>query len=145
MSVDDESRPQDANGSGPGIPGLANLGALFGLLGLPNPLAPVLSTMEQMRRGFDDLLTMIETLQQTLEQLNTTAARVNRMLDDVEVPMRAMGEVVRRMGPLTQMAESASTLLNLKAFIPGVGASEPPAKKAATKRRGRTDPSSGRS
>jgi hypothetical protein len=143
MSVDD-SRPQESNGSGQGIPGLANLGALFGLLGLPNPLAPVITTMDQMRRGFDDLLTMIETLQKTLEQLNTTAERVNRMLDDVEMPMRAMGEVVRRMGPLTQMAESATSLLNLKAFIPGAGSNEPAAaKKASTKRSGRTNPPSG--
>ena len=135
MSVDHDPPPQDPSASASGIPGLANLGALFGLLGLPNPLSPVLTAMEQMRRGFDDLLTMIETLQKTLEQLNTTAERVNRMLDDVEMPMRAMGDVVRRMGPLTQMAESATSLLNLKAFIPGAGGNHAgPAKKASAKR-----------
>lgn len=123
------------SGAGPGF-GLPNVGALLAMLGLPNPVAPVVQTMEQMRRGFDDLLSMIETLQQTLEQLNTTAARVNRMLDDVEVPMRTMGEVMRRMAPLTQVAETASGLLNLKSFLPGSSnssesaAKKPPAKKA---------------
>lgn len=94
--------------------GLPQLGALFSMLGLPNPIAPVVHTMEQMRRGFDDLLTMVETLQKTLEQLNATAERVNRMLDDVELPMRTMGEMMRRMGPLTQMAETATNLLSPK-------------------------------
>lgn len=94
--------------------GLPQLGALFSMLGLPNPIAPVVHTMEQMRRGFDDLLTMVETLQKTLVQLNATAERVNRMLDDVELPMRTMGEMMRRMGPLTQMAETATNLLSPK-------------------------------
>lgn len=97
------------------------MGALLGLLGLPNPLAPVLGTVEQMRRGFDDLLTMIETFQKTLEQLNATAERVNRMLDDVEMPMRAMGEMSRRVAPLTQVAEAASGLLNFTSFLPSSG------------------------
>lgn len=121
-------------GAGPGF-GLPNVGALLAMLGLPNPVAPVMQTMEQMRRGFDDLLSMIETLQQTLEQLNTTAARVNRMLDDVELPMRTMGDMMRRMAPLTQVAETASGLLNLRSFLPGsASSSEPATKKAPAKK-----------
>jgi len=118
------------SGTGPSL-GLPNVGALLAMLGLPNPLAPVVQTMEQMRRGFDDLLTMIETLQKTLEQLNTTAERVNRMLDDVEVPMRTMGDMMRRMGPLTQVAETATGLLNLKSFLPGSSTPAAPATKKA--------------
>lgn len=118
------------SGTGPSL-GLPNVGALLAMLGLPNPLAPVVQTMEQMRRGFDDLLTMIETLQKTLEQLNTTAERVNRMLDDVEVPMRTMGDMMRRMGPLTQVAETATGLLNLKSFLPGSSTTPAPAAKKA--------------
>jgi len=131
MSNDSGDRPSTSSGEPPGLPGL---GALLGMLGLPNPLAPAMHAMDQMRRGFDDLLTMIETLQVTLEQLNTTAARVNRMLDDVEMPMRAMGDMMRRLGPLTQMAETASGLLNIKSFLPGGGSGDAaPAKKAARK------------
>ena len=129
-----------ATGGSASSSGLPNLGALFGLLGLPNPLGPVVHTMDQMRRGFDDLLTMIETLQKTLEQLNATAERVNRLLDDVELPMRAMGDMMRRMGPLTQMAETATGLLNLKSFLPGGGTSDPaPAKKPARKAPSKTN------
>jgi methyl-accepting chemotaxis protein len=134
MSNDQGFGEAASGGAGPSL-GLPNLGALLAMLGLPNPVAPVVHTMEQMRRGFDDLLTMIETLQKTLEQLNTTAERVNRMLDDVEVPMRTMGDMMRRMGPLTQVAETATGLLNFKSFLPGSSNSaEPAAKKAPAKK-----------
>lgn len=143
MSNDSGDRASASSGELPGLPGL---GALLGMLGLPNPLAPAMHAMDQMRRGFDDLLTMIETLQVTLEQLNTTAARVNRMLDDVEMPMRAMGDMMRRLGPLTQMAETASGLFNIKSFLPGGGTGDTaPAKKAARKPAPKSAPKSARS
>jgi hypothetical protein len=111
MTGDTDNPEMDAAGSsGPNL-GLGQLTSLLSMLGLPNPLTPVIHTMDQMRRGFDDLLTMIETLNTTLAQLNATAERVNRMLDDVEVPMRTMGDLMRRMSPLTQLADTATGLL----------------------------------
>lgn len=106
----DTDQAAAAGSAGPNL-GLGQLTSLLSMLGLPNPLSPVIHTMDQMRRGFDDLLTMIETLNTTLAQLNATAERVNRMLDDVEMPMRTMGDMMRRMSPLTQLADTATGLL----------------------------------
>lgn len=122
---DGQEPTASAGPSGTGI-GLGQLTSLLSMLGLPNPLTPAIQTMDQMRRGFDDLLTMIETLNTTLAQLNATAERVNRMLDDVEVPMRTMGEVMRRMSPLTQLADTATGLLTPRPKA----ASAPRAKKS---------------
>ena len=68
--------------------GTPNIGDLFGALG-GNPLNTIGKTVEQMKRGASDLVAAAELMRSTLENLNSVATRMNRMLDDIEEPVRA--------------------------------------------------------
>ncbi|HEY5876144.1 MAG TPA: hypothetical protein VIT64_12625, partial [Ilumatobacteraceae bacterium] len=68
--------------------GTPNIGDLFGALG-GNPLNTISKTVEQMKRGAGDLVAAAELMRSTLENLNSVATRMNRMLDDIEEPVRA--------------------------------------------------------
>lgn len=139
------------------------------------PIASGVRSFEQLRRGVEELFRTIENLNSTMENLNEAAARVNRLMGDIEEPIRAMipqltrtvrtaddvlnvvsgpakkvapnlerisetltspaftslptqlgefmtvmGDVSKRLGPLTQFAESAGGLFGLR--FPGMGA-----------------------
>jgi ABC-type transporter Mla subunit MlaD len=143
---------------------------------LAAPLAGGLRSYEQFRRGIDELFRTIENLNTTMENLNESAARVNRLMADIEEPIRAMipqltrtirtadevvttfgspamraapnisrvvetlsspafvtlpnrieefsnviSETSRRLGPLTQLLDSAGGLFGIK--IPGMPSS----------------------
>lgn len=178
---------------------------MFALLGLPNPLSGLMRTAEQFRRGVDEMLTTMARFNDTLDQLNGVARRVNGFLDEIEEPMKAampqvtrtvkaadaitqqlsapierltpslvrlaevlgnpsigrlpgdlvsvvdsLGELTRRLQPLTQMAETAGSMFGLRSlggFLPrgserggsGGSTSPPPptpapAKKAPAKK-----------
>lgn len=174
---------------------------LLSLVGLPNPFAGVGRTVDQLRRGVDEMITTIERFNDTLDQLNGVARRVNGFLDDIEEPMRvampqvtrtvraadtitqqlsapierlvpglsrlaevlanpsftrlpseissvadSLGDLVRRLQPLTQVAETAGSMFGLRSLgnlIPRPPATTPPpapapkkttAKKTATKK-----------
>lgn len=130
------------------------LGDLFALVGLPNPVTGVVATFEQMRRASDDFLVAVETFTRTMENVNATAERLNRLLDDVEGPIRAvapamsrladtlgsptmtalptdlsevvklLGDLARRLAPLAQVAESAGSVFGLRSLLPGVSRHE---------------------
>ena len=68
--------------------GTPNIGDLFGALG-GNPLNTISKTVEQIERGASDLVAAAELMRSTLENLNSVATRMNRMLDDIEEPVRA--------------------------------------------------------
>jgi ABC-type transporter Mla subunit MlaD len=73
-----------------------NLGDLFAVFGTSNPLAGVSRSIEQFRRGVGELVATVETMRTTVDNLNEITARVNRLLDDVEEPVRAaMPQVTR--------------------------------------------------
>jgi hypothetical protein len=57
---------------------------------LAAPIASGIRTAEQFRRGIDELLRSVENLNRTMENLNETATRVNRLIGDIEEPVRAM-------------------------------------------------------
>lgn len=157
---------------------------------LAAPIAGGLRSVEQFQRGIGELFRAVENLNRTLENLNETATRVNRLVGDIEEPIRAMlpqvtrtiqaadeitrvmqgpvrvaapniekivetlsspgfstlpnqlgefmesiGEVSKRLAPLTQFAENAGGLFG--GFkLPGVGGApkptpQPPATPAA--------------
>lgn len=98
--------------------GLAQLGELLRLIGVLNPVTPVVNGLDQMRRGAEALITTLETLQQTLVQLNATAERMNRLLDDVETPLRVTSEAMRQMTPLLQAAGPLNPLNALRNLFP---------------------------
>lgn len=57
---------------------------------LAAPLASGIRTIDQMRRGVDELFRTIDNLNTTLENLNESAMRVNRLMAEIEEPIRAM-------------------------------------------------------
>lgn len=57
---------------------------------LAAPIAGGLRTVEQMRRGIDELFSAIENLNRTLTNLNATTERINALLAEFEEPVRAM-------------------------------------------------------
>ena len=151
---------------------------------LAAPIAGGLRSVEQFQRGISELFRAVENLNRTLENLNETATRVNRLVGDIEEPIRAMmpqvtrtiqaadeitkmlqgpvrvaapniekivetlsspgfstlpdqpgqfmesiGEVSKRLAPLTQFAENAGGLFG--GFkLPGMGGSPKPAPAA---------------
>lgn len=127
------------------------LGDVINLLAAP--VATGLRTIEQYKRGIDEMFRAIDNLNRTMENLNETAERVNRLLNDVEEPIRAMavvpqrveelvgimGEMSRRLSPLTSFAESATGMLGLwpggRDTGPKDTSTEPTTKAAPTKKK----------
>jgi hypothetical protein len=72
------------------------LGDLLGLFGGANPFASIGKTIDQFKRGVNDFLAGVETFNATMESLNGVTVRVNRLLDEVEEPVRALMPQVTR-------------------------------------------------
>jgi ABC-type transporter Mla subunit MlaD len=54
------------------------------------PIAAVIKSFDQLRRGADELMKGLENFNRTMSNLNDTAERVNSLLADVEEPVRAI-------------------------------------------------------
>ena len=63
---------------------------------LAAPIAGGLRSVEQFQRGISELFRAVENLTRTLENLNETATRVNRLVGDIEEPIRSMMPQVTR-------------------------------------------------
>ncbi len=73
---------------------------------LAAPIAGGIRAVEQIRRGADELLRTIENLNRTMENLNETATRVNRLVGDIEEPIRAMiPQITRSVQAADEMAK----------------------------------------
>jgi ABC-type transporter Mla subunit MlaD len=83
------------------------------------PIAAVVRSFDQLRKGADELMRGLENFNTTMTNLNETAERVNRMLNDLEEPVRAMLPQIRR---TVDAAESVSTRLSgpVDDVIPGL-------------------------
>jgi hypothetical protein len=86
----------------PAPPGLSDLLSLFGS---NNPLAAMSRSAEQFRTAVTSFVEVVQSFRQTMDNLNAVALRMNRMLDDIEEPMRAV------MPQITKSAEMASRML----------------------------------
>src|SRR5918993_242929 len=83
------------------------------------PIAAVIRSFDQLRRGADELMRGFENFNATMENLNETAARVNRLLNDFEEPIRAMlPQVTRTVKLADEMATRLSTPID--EVIPGL-------------------------
>jgi ABC-type transporter Mla subunit MlaD len=60
------------------------------------PIAAVIRSFDQMRRGTDELIKGMENFNRTMQSLNATAERVNAMLNEFEEPVRAILPQVTR-------------------------------------------------
>src|SRR6187402_2105452 len=83
------------------------------------PIAAVIRSFDQLRRGADELMRGFENFNATMENLNETAARVNRLLNDFEEPIRAMlPQVTRTVKLADDMAARLS--MPIDQVIPGL-------------------------
>jgi ABC-type transporter Mla subunit MlaD len=83
------------------------------------PIASVIRSFDQLRRGADELMKGFENFNATMTNLNETAQRVNRLLNDVEEPVRAMIPQITR---TVKLADEVSKRLAapLENVIPGL-------------------------
>ncbi len=86
---------------------------------LAAPLAGGLRTVEQVKRGSDELMKSIENLNRTMENLNEAATRINNLLGDIEGPIRAMMPQITRS---VKAADEMSRLLEapVRAVAPNI-------------------------
>jgi len=54
------------------------------------PIAAVIKSFDQLRRGADELMKGLENFNRTMSNLNDTAERVNSLLADIEEPVRSI-------------------------------------------------------
>ncbi|MDQ3176988.1 MAG: hypothetical protein M3Q72_05490 [Actinomycetota bacterium] len=101
------------------------------------PIAAGIRSIEQLRRGVDEFLRGVENFNATMENLNETAARINRLLGDIEEPVRAampqISRTVRTADDISQrmanfpvdVAEFMRSMMELsKRLAPLVGLAE---------------------
>ena len=128
-------------GTNPG-PSSNNLDELIALLLSINPVHLATKAIDeggkalnQSRRVVELLISTLENTSVTMNNLNQAATRVNRLLDDVEEPLRAvmplvgtslgamaqMGDIAKnladltkRLGPLTTLAENAGSMFGIR-------------------------------
>lgn len=86
----------------PTPPGLGDLLTLFGS---NNPLTAMSKSVDQFRTGVNAFIEAVQTFRQTMDNLNAITVRVNRLLDDVEEPMRVV------LPQITTSAETASRMI----------------------------------
>ena len=114
---------------------LAALEALAGLLSSVDLASLASTSLSTTKKALDGLITTAENFASTIDNLNRTTTRINSLLDEVEEPLRrlmpqiavgmnslvtlgdavsALGDLSRRLGPLTQLAENAGGLFGLR-------------------------------
>lgn len=126
---------------------LGSILGMLGNLGQANPLSAISTSVGQFQKGVTQFLDSVSNFNATLEELNGVARRLNSMLDTLEAPVQAfvpqvtrtiktadslvgvLEEIARRLGPLTQVAESAGSLFGFRPrqFFGGGAADEPSA------------------
>lgn len=113
---------------------------LLALVGMMDPIDMASRAVDASRRTTEALITVLENFASTVDNMNRTTTRINALLDDIEEPMRRvmpqvgnalnamamMGEVAtqlgdlsKRLGPLTTLAENAGGLFGFRPGKPG--------------------------
>ena len=106
---------------------------LFTFLGSLNPLTNGAKALEQTKRTIDVLIASLELFVQSMDNVNQVATRVNRLLDDVEEPLRKlMPQVATALGAAAKLGDVANALTDLSkrlspfaAFLPQSGGNKP--------------------
>ncbi|MEY2775316.1 MAG: hypothetical protein RL218_541 [Actinomycetota bacterium] len=113
--------PTDASvGSGSPLDGVNEL---IKSLGLDNPLATGAKAVDQARRSVDALIASMELFVQSMDNINQVAARVNRLLDDIEGPLRqTIPHVSGALSALQRLSEATSALNDLARRLGPLGA-----------------------
>lgn len=114
-------------------PSVAPLDELLALLGSLNPLTNGVKAIEQGKRTIDALIASLEMFVQSMDNVNQVATRVNRLLDDVEEPLRKlMPQMATALGAAAKLGDVVSALNDLSkrlspfsAFLPQSGGTKP--------------------
>ena len=92
-------------------------------LGLDNPLATGAKAVDQARRSVEALIASMELFVQSMDNINQVAARVNRLLDDIEGPLRqTIPHVSGALGALQKLSDATSGLNDLARRLGPLGA-----------------------
>jgi hypothetical protein len=86
---------------------------------LAAPIAGGIRTVEQFRRGLDEMLRAVDNLNRTMENMNEAASRINRFMAEVEQPVMALIPQITR---TVQAAEEITSLLEapVRASAPNI-------------------------
>ena len=86
---------------------------------LAAPIAGGIRSVEQFRKGVDELWRAVENLNKTMENLNEAAVRVNSLLAEVEEPIRA---AIPQLTRTIQAADAITSQLEgpVKAAAPNI-------------------------
>ena len=102
---------------------LDGVSELIKSLGLDNPLATGAKAVDQARRSVEALIASMELFVQSMDNLNQVAARVNRLLDDIEGPLRqTIPHVSGALGALQKLSDATSGLNDLARRLGPLGA-----------------------
>ena len=113
---------QSTAAQGPSSP-LDGVNDLIRSLGLDNPLATGAKAVDQARRSVDALIASMELFVQSMDNINQVAARVNRLLDDIEGPLRqTIPHVSGALSALQRLSEATSGLNDLARRLGSLGA-----------------------
>ena len=102
---------------------LDGVSELLKSLGLDNPLATGAKAVDQARRSVEALIASMELFVQSMDNINQVAARVNRLLDDIEGPLRqTIPHVSGALGALQKLSDATSGLNELARRLGPLGA-----------------------
>jgi ABC-type transporter Mla subunit MlaD len=82
---------------------------LLALLRTIDPVTEGVKLAEQGRRTVEALIVALENVGATMDNLNQAASRVNRLLDDVEEPIRRIAGMADQAGSLVGFLPSLAT------------------------------------
>ena len=95
---------------------------LLALLRTIDPVTEGVKLAEQGRRTVEALIVALENVGSTMDNLNQAASRVNRLLDDVEEPIRRIAGMADQAGSLVgflpSLASKAMSNLTSKPTAP---------------------------
>ena len=77
------------------------------MIGTNNPITMMTKSVEQFRTGVAGFIDVVQTFRQTMDNLNAMTERMNRLLDDMEAPIRTV------VPEITKSADSAARMIAL--------------------------------
>lgn len=108
---------------------------LLGLVGKVDPIELASRAVDASRRTTEAVIGILEGLSAAVDNLNRTTSRINLLLDEVEEPLKRvmpqvgatmnavatlgeaagqLGDLAKRLSPLTVLAESAGGLFGMR-------------------------------
>jgi len=105
---------QQPNNQSTGAFGQQQVNELFSLLSDFNPVTSGAKAVDQAKRTVESLISAMEMFVQSMDNMNQVASRVNRLLDDIEGPMRqVVPHINGAMGAVNKLADMSGALTEL--------------------------------